>query len=90
VIKDGLVYLSDGVVTDGQDGVITKGMLVDVGMGEESRWVDVSVKGLYRPILVDSGGYHNGTGLEDIVGKATDPFDEALITVTAADPHIEP
>src|SRR4051812_10240309 len=47
-------------------------------------------KGFRRPILVNPSWGRDRAGLGGVVSESADPFDEALVTVTAADTHIEP
>jgi hypothetical protein len=88
--KDIVVYLSDGIVADGQDSTIEKDVLVKMGAGEEGGRIDMPVKGFRRPILVNPGRDYNRAGLGGIVGEVADSFDEALVTVAVADAHVEP
>ena len=89
-VKNIIVYLSNGVVTDGQDGAVAEGVLVKMGAGKKGGRVDMSVKGFRGPILVNSGGYCNRADLVDVVGKATDPFNKTLVLAAATDAHIKP
>jgi hypothetical protein len=88
-IKDIVVYLSGGIVADGQDSAIEKDVLVKVGAGEEDGRIDMPAKGFRRPILVNLGRDYNRAGLGGIVGEVAGSFDEALVTVAVADTHVE-
>ena len=46
-VKDIIIYLSNGIVTEGQNSAIAEGMLVKMGAGEKGGRVDVSVEGVY-------------------------------------------
>ena len=89
-VKDIVVYLGDGVITDYQDSAIAEGVLVDVSAGKEGGWVDMVVEVIRRSILVNSRKDSNRASLGGIVSEATNPFDKAPVTVAAVDPHIKP